>query len=67
MKGSLPSSEDAVRPLEKLISEAYQEIDKATSKGILHINTAGRRKSRLAQAKQSLLIQAGLYSPTTTQ
>lgn len=59
----LPSSEDAVKPVEKLISEAYQEIDKAVSKGILPLNTGARRKAKVAAAKQKLLISAGLYTP----
>ena len=59
----LPSSEDAIKPLEKMISEAYQEIDKAVSKGVLHINTGARRKAKLAAAKRHLLTEAGLYTP----
>ena len=55
-------SEEALKPVEKLISEAYQEIDKAVQRGVLHINTGARRKSRLAVAKKKLLITAGLYS-----
>ncbi|HEY9776000.1 MAG TPA: 30S ribosomal protein S20 [Planktothrix sp.] len=31
------------------LKNAYRLIDKAVSKGILHKNTAARRKSRLAQ------------------
>jgi small subunit ribosomal protein S20 len=57
--------EDAVQPVETLISEAYQEIDKAISKGVLKKNTGGRRKARLAHAKRQLLIDAGLYTPAT--
>lgn len=55
-------SEEALKPVEKMISEAYQEIDKAVSKGVLHMNTGARRKSRLAVAKRKLLVSAGLYS-----
>lgn len=55
--------EEQVKPVETLISEAYQEIDKAVSKGVLKKNTGGRRKSRLALAKKKLLIDAGLYTP----
>ncbi|KAK9820456.1 hypothetical protein WJX72_010566 [[Myrmecia] bisecta] len=58
----LPKAEDELKPLEKLISEAYQEIDKAVVKGVLHKNTGARRKSRLAVAKRKLLTEAGLYS-----
>ena len=45
------------------IAEAYAEIDKAVTKGILHKNTGARRKSKLALARQKLLIKAGLYQP----
>lgn len=61
---ALPSSEDAVKPVEKLISEAFQQIDKAVSKGVIHINTGARRKSRIAVAKRKLLVDAGLYQPS---
>jgi hypothetical protein len=56
-------SESDVAPLERLISEAAQEIDKAASKGVLHKNTAARRKSRLAAAKRDALVRVGLYTP----
>lgn len=59
----LPSSEDDIKPVEKLISEAFQEIDKAVVKGILHTNTGARRKAKLAAAKRHLLTEAGLYTP----
>ena len=59
----LPSSEDAIKPVEKLMSEAFQEIDKAVGKGILHTNTGARRKAKLAAAKRHLLTTAGLYTP----
>ena len=55
--------EQSVKPVETLISEAYQEIDKAVSKGVLKKNTGGRRKSSIAKAKKKLLIDAGLYTP----
>lgn len=32
---------------EKLVGEAIKKIDKAASKGIMHKNTAARKKSRL--------------------
>lgn len=38
-------------------------IDKAVSKGVLHSNTAARRKARLAKARQNVLVAAGLYTP----
>lgn len=63
LKAAMPSAEDELKPVEKLISEAYQEIDKAVCAGTLHKNTAARRKQRLAVAKRTLLIDAGLYKP----
>ena len=36
--------------LDSAISKAYQLCDKAVSKGILHKNTAARKKSRLVLA-----------------
>lgn len=62
-KTALPENEDELKPVERLISEAYKEIDKCVSRGIFHDNTAARRKSRLAIAKQKVLIEAGLYKP----
>ncbi len=40
--------------LNKAISKAYQLCDKAVSKGILHKNTAARKKSRLTLAVNKL-------------
>ena len=61
--GGKLESEEELKPVEKMMSEAYQEIDKAVVKGIIKLNTASRRKSRLAVAKQNLLIEAGIYTP----
>ena len=36
--------------LKSALSKAYQLCDKAVSKGILHKNTAARKKSRLTKA-----------------
>ncbi len=58
-----PASESDVQPLEKLIAEAYQEIDKAVVKGVLHQNTAARKKSRVARHKRMVLMAAGLFTP----
>ena len=51
--------------MEKLISEAFQQIDKAVSKGVIHINTGARRKSRISVAKRKLLVDAGLFQPAS--
>ena len=42
-------------------------IDKAVSKGVLHLNTAARRKARLAAARRNVLVAAGLYTPAPAQ
>lgn len=39
------------------LSKAYQLCDKAVSKGILHKNTASRKKSRLTLATKKLLAE----------
>ena len=41
--------------LKPAMSKAYQLCDKACSKGILHKNTAARKKSRLSLAVNKLL------------
>ena len=41
--------------LKTSLSAAYQLCDKAVSKGILHKNTAARRKSRLTKAVNKLM------------
>lgn len=46
-------SEDRAE-LNALLSKVYQLCDKAVSKGILHRNTAARRKSRLTKAVNKL-------------
>jgi len=40
--------------LNALLSNVYQLCDKAVSKGILHRNTAARKKSRLTKAVNKL-------------
>eukprot|EP00775_Hariotina_reticulata_P009225 gene9225-9390_t len=59
--------EQQVKRLEQLVSEAFSEIDKAVTKGTLHINTADRRKARVAKYKRQALIAAGLYAPQPEQ
>ena len=60
-------SEEELNPVQKMISEAYSEIDQAVVKGVLHKNTAARRKSKLAGARQRVLIANGLYTPQPAQ
>lgn len=47
------ASEDKAE-LNALLSKVYQLCDKAVSKGILHKNTAARKKSRLTKAVNKL-------------
>lgn len=56
-------TEEEAKPLELLITQAYQEIDKAVVKGILHANTGGRKKARLARWKRAVLLVGGLFKP----
>lgn len=44
--------------LDKAVSKVYQLCDKAVVKGILHKNTAARKKSRLAIALKKLAEKA---------
>jgi ribosomal protein S20 len=62
-KTELPKAESDLAPVSSLLSEAYKVIDVAVVKGVLHKNTAARRKARLASARQQVLIKAGLYTP----
>ena len=49
-------SEDKTE-LNALLSKVYQLCDKAVGKGILHRNTAARKKSRLTKAVNKLIAQ----------
>lgn len=62
MKKPDPQPEE-VRPIEKLIAEAYSVIDKAVKVRTLHRNTGARRKSRLARRKKAVEIHHGWYTP----
>jgi small subunit ribosomal protein S20 len=64
LKKKTDLSEDDIKPIETLISEAFSTIDKAVKVGTLHANKGGHQKSRLSRAKRTLLIQHGLYTPS---
>jgi len=64
MLSNPPKAEADVKPLESLINEAFQEIDKAKVKGIMHKNTAARRKARCTRWKKQVLMAAGLFVPS---
>jgi len=57
VKESLTKNE--VKNFDELTSKAFSEIDKAAKKGVIHKNTAARKKSRLAKNIRS----AGSHSP----
>ncbi|MBQ2983857.1 MAG: 30S ribosomal protein S20 [Candidatus Gastranaerophilales bacterium] len=50
---AIAASEDKAE-LNSALSKVYQLCDKAVSKGILHRNTAARKKSRLTKAINKL-------------
>ena len=50
---AIATSEDKAE-LNTALSKVYQLCDKAVSKGILHRNTAARKKSRLTKAIKKL-------------
>lgn len=49
------AKEKDTEAINSAVSLAYKLCDKAVSKGILHKNTASRKKSRLAKAINKLL------------
>lgn len=51
------ATESDKEALNASISRVYQLCDKAVSKGILHKNTASRKKSRLTIAVNKLMAQ----------
>jgi len=48
------AASDDKSELNSLLSKAYQLCDKAAGKGIIHKNTAARKKSRLTKAVNKL-------------
>ena len=51
------ATESDKEALAAAISNVYKLCDKAVSKGILHKNTAARKKSRLTKAVKKLIAQ----------
>jgi small subunit ribosomal protein S20 len=47
-----PSAETSAE-VQKCMSEAYQKIDKAVQKGVLHRNNGANKKARLARVLKS--------------
>merc|ERR1712146_4945 len=63
MKKQGISAESDLQATDKLISEAFKEIDKSVQKGVRKLNTGSRQKSRIATWRKKLLIESGLYTP----
>lgn len=63
MSEDLPKAESDLKPVDELIALAYKELDRAVAKGVMHKNTAARRKARVARARRDLAVTAGLYTP----
>mmetsp|Transcript_38477 Transcript_38477/g.64756 ORF Transcript_38477/g.64756 Transcript_38477/m.64756 type:complete len:158 (-) Transcript_38477:175-648(-) len=55
-------SEDEFKKAELLIAEAFGVIDSSIFKGVIHKNTADRKKSKLARYKTRALQELGLYT-----
>ena len=49
-KHAATPSDETSAEVTKCMNEAYQKIDKAVQKGVLHRNNGANKKSRLAQA-----------------
>lgn len=58
VKTSIKKFEEAVKAggekAKELFRDAVESMDKAASKGVLHKNTAARRKSKMAKALNSV-------------
>lgn len=65
LKKKSDATEEDIKPVETLIAEAFSIIDKAVKVGSLHANKGGHQKSRLSRAKRTLLIQLGMYTPSS--
>jgi small subunit ribosomal protein S20 len=61
--GTANASLEDLANVERLVSEAYEEIDKAVVKGVLHKNNAAHKKSRVAKYKRLVAMAAGQFQP----
>lgn len=57
-KAVLEAAESGADNVEELVRSAQQRIDQAANKGVVHKNTAARRKSRLAKRVAKLTADA---------
>eukprot|EP00246_Nothoceros_aenigmaticus_P013592 TRINITY_DN4762_c0_g1_i1.p1 TRINITY_DN4762_c0_g1~~TRINITY_DN4762_c0_g1_i1.p1 ORF type:complete len:216 (-),score=25.70 TRINITY_DN4762_c0_g1_i1:646-1242(-) len=67
LKKSAEPTQEALLPIEKLISEAFKIIDKSVKVGTIHRNKGANRKSRLCRAKKAVEIQLGWYTAPPPQ
>ena len=51
----LEALKDNTEKVQELLNNAYKTIDKSVSKGVLHKNTAARKKSRLTNFVNKIL------------
>lgn len=56
-QGANPSPEKT-QEIQSLMNQAYSKIDKSVKRGVIHRNTAARRKARLARAMKQLQAPA---------
>lgn len=61
-QGANPSPEKA-QEIQSLMSQAYSKIDKSVKKGVIHRNTAARRKARLAKVLKQIETPAASWTP----
>jgi small subunit ribosomal protein S20 len=62
-KGATVSSEADLKPVDAMMGTAFSWIDKAVTKGVLHKNTAARRKSKITNVRKTVMQATGLYTP----
>jgi small subunit ribosomal protein S20 len=51
-------SEEVLTEVKTLLNDTFSKIDKAVSSGVIHANTAARKKSRLAAALKKVQTKA---------
>ena len=57
VKRVLEALKDDTSKVQELLNYAYKLLDKSVSKGVLHKNTAARKKSRLTKHENKTLAQ----------
>jgi small subunit ribosomal protein S20 len=57
--------ESDLKPVDEMLNVAFSNIDKAVSKGVLHLNTGSRRKAKLTNYRKRVLAESGIYTPAS--